>query len=171
VLGALLSIILSAFLIGAFARFAVPGPDPMPLWLTVLLGFGGSLLGGGIATAVYGRSRVFDSSGHGFVTLLLEIGASAVLLALYRRYVQHRPLTGAGAYTFPTRGVGIKRMRARFRQFGVDPDRMTPWRGKSSSPGIPGEQADELAKLRERHAKGELSEDEYERERERLRRY
>ena len=81
VLGALLSVVLSAFVIGALARFALPGPDPMPFWLTLLLGLGGSLIGGGIAAAVFGSSHVFDSSGHGFVTLLLEIGAAIVLLA------------------------------------------------------------------------------------------
>ncbi len=171
VLGALLSVVLSAFVIGALARFALPGPDPMPFWLTVLLGLGGSLIGSGIAAAVFGSSHVFDSSGHGFVTLLLEIGAATVLLAVYRRYVQRRPLTGAGAHAFPTRGVGIQRMRARLRQLGVDPDRMTAWRGKSTSPVTPGEQTDELEKLRELHEKGELSDEEYERARERLRRY
>ena len=36
VLGALLSIVFSGFLIGALARLALPGPDPMPFWLTVL---------------------------------------------------------------------------------------------------------------------------------------
>jgi len=170
VLGALLSIVLSAFLIGALARFALPGPDPMPLWLTVLLGIGGSLVGGGIATALYGRSHVFDSSSHAFVTLLLEISAAIVLLALYRRYVQRRPLSGAGAYDFPTRGFGIQRMRARLRQLGVDPDRLTGRENSSSQPS-PDEQANEFEKLRERHDNGELSDEEYERARERLRRY
>jgi uncharacterized membrane protein YeaQ/YmgE (transglycosylase-associated protein family) len=171
VLGALLSIAVSAFLIGALARFALPGPDPMPVWLTVLLGLVGSLVGGGIAAAAYGASRVFDSSGHAFVTLLLEIGVAIVLLALYRRYVQRRPLTGSGAYTFPTRGIGIRRMRARLRRLGVDPDRLTGRRTTRSSHLSPDEQSGELAKLRDRRARGELSDEEYERARERLRRY
>jgi uncharacterized membrane protein YeaQ/YmgE (transglycosylase-associated protein family) len=171
VLGALLSIVLSAFLIGALARFALPGPDPMPFWLTVFLGLGGSLVGGGIAAAIYGGSHVFDSSGHAFVTLLLEIGAAIVLLALYRRYVQRRPLTGASAHAFPTRGIGINRMRARLRQLGIDPDRATGWRRGPSSPLSPAELADALEKLRELHDQGKLGDEEYERARERLRRY
>jgi uncharacterized membrane protein YeaQ/YmgE (transglycosylase-associated protein family) len=93
VLGALLSIVFSAFLVGALARLALPGPDPMPFWLTLLLGLSGSIVGGGIATAAYGAGHVFDSSGHAFVTLLLEIGAAIVILAAYRRYVQRRPLS------------------------------------------------------------------------------
>lgn len=170
-LGALLSILVSAFLIGALARFALPGPDPMPIWLTVLLGLGGSLVGGGIAVAAYGGSHVFDSSGHAFVTLLLEIGVAIVILAIYRRYVQRRPLTGAGAHTFPTRGIGIHRMRARLRQLGVDPDRLAGGRTPRSSNLSPDQQSDELAKLRDLRDKGELSDEEYERAREQLRRY
>lgn len=169
--GALLSIVLSAFLIGALARFALPGPDPMPFWLTILLGLGGSLVGGGIAAAVFGPSHTFDSSGHAFLTLLLEIAAAIVLLAVYRRYVQRRPLSGPGAHAFPSRGVGVQRMRARLRQLGIDPDRLTSRHANGSSNLRPGEQTDELEKLRELHDKGELSDEDYERERERLRRY
>lgn len=172
VLGALLSIVLSAFLIGALARFALPGPDPMPFWLTVSLGLGGSLVGGGIAAALYGGSHVFDSSGHALVTLLLEIAAAILLLAQYRRYVQRRPLTGTGAYTFPTRGFDIQRMRARLRQLGIDPDRATSSRrDTTSSSPTAAEQADEFENLRELHDQGKLSDEEYERARERLRRY
>lgn len=171
VLGALFSIVVSGFLIGALARLALPGPDPMPFWLTVLLGLCGSLVGGGIAAAIYGASHSFDSSSHAFVTLMLEIAVAVALLALYRRYVQRRPLTGAGARAFPTRGVGIQRMRARLRQLGVDPDRPTGRRQDTSSQLTPAEQSDELEKLRDLRDKGALSDEEYERERDRLRRY
>jgi uncharacterized membrane protein YeaQ/YmgE (transglycosylase-associated protein family) len=171
VLGTLLSIVVSGFLIGALARLALPGPDPMPVWLTVLLGLSGSIVGGGIATAAYGADHVFDSSGHVFVTLLLEIGAALAILAVYRRYVQRRPLSGPGAYAFPTRGFGIQRMRARIRRLGVDPDRLTSRPKNASSNLRPEEQADELEKLRDLQDKGVLSDEEYERARERLRRY
>ena len=170
-LGALLSVAFSAFLIGAIARFALPGPDPMPFWLTIALGLGGSLLGGVVAAAIFGPSDTFDNSNHAFATLLLEIGAAVLLLAAYRRFVQRRPLYGPGAHAFPSRGVGVQRMRDRLRQLGVDPDRLTtPSRGESSTPSHK-EQIDELEKLRERHEKGELSDEEYEQARDRLRRY
>src|SRR3954466_1506549 len=42
-----ISIIITAFFSGALARFAVPGPDPMPAWLTILIGLIGSPPGGG----------------------------------------------------------------------------------------------------------------------------
>jgi len=47
VLGALMSVAFSGFVIGALARLALPGPDPMPLGVTILLGVAGSLIGGG----------------------------------------------------------------------------------------------------------------------------
>jgi uncharacterized membrane protein YeaQ/YmgE (transglycosylase-associated protein family) len=172
-LGALASIVVSGFVIGGLARLALPGPDPMPFWLTVLLGFGGSIVGGGIAAAVFGGAdSTFETSGHAFVTLLLEIVAAAGLLALYRRYVQRRPLTGPGAYRFPSRGFGIERMRKRLRQLGVDPDTLTG-RGRAPAPAqmTAEEHAAALQSLRERHERGELGDEEYEQARERLRRY
>jgi uncharacterized membrane protein YeaQ/YmgE (transglycosylase-associated protein family) len=42
----LLFLVVGGFLLGALARLAVPGPDPMPLWLTLAIGIGGSIVGG-----------------------------------------------------------------------------------------------------------------------------
>jgi len=174
VLGALLSVMLSGLVIGALARLALPGPDPLSFALTILLGLAGSLIGGGVAAAVFGTKHVFDRSGHAFVTLLLEIGVAVVILAFYRRLVQHRPLSGPGAQAFPTRGFGIKRMRARMTQLGIDPDRIVRRRGRSGrsqSDLSAAEQAAELEKLRDQHNKGTLTDEEYEQARARLRRY
>ena len=168
--GALLSVALSGFVIGSLARLALPGPDPMPLWLTIVLGLGGSIVGGSIAAALFGTHGTFSSSNHAFVTLLLEVCATVAILGLYRRFVQRRPLTGPGARAFPSRGFGIARMRTRLRQLGVDPDRLGPVDGRPREVS-PDEQAERLAELRERHERGELDDEEYERERERLRRY
>ncbi len=44
---AILSVAATGFLIGALARLAIPGPDTMPFWLTILIGLGGAALGGG----------------------------------------------------------------------------------------------------------------------------
>jgi uncharacterized membrane protein YeaQ/YmgE (transglycosylase-associated protein family) len=172
-LGGILAVVLSGFLIGGAARFAVPGPDPMPFWLTVLIGLAGSIVGGGVAAALFGASHVVDSSGRVFATVMLEIGVAAALVVGYRRFVQRRPLTGPEAYRFPTRGIGIARMRARLRQLGVDPDT------RARRGGLPGRQqepeaqevVDELEKLRDLRDKGVLTEEEYEQARDRLRRY
>lgn len=109
-----LSIILTAFVTGALARFAVPGPDPMPAWLTVVIGLGGTLIGAGIVVAVAGA----DPAWFGIAGFL----ASVTLVVGYRRFVQRRPLWGPDAYRFPERGIGVQEYRDRLQRAGIDPD-------------------------------------------------
>lgn len=93
-MGLLLFIILLlvfGFVIGGLARWAVPGPDPMPVWATAALGIGGSIIGGIAA-------RVLIGTGGGFFFAFL---GAVLLLILYRKFVQHRPLTGPGAHQPP----------------------------------------------------------------------
>ena len=85
----ILLVALSALIVGAMARFAVPGPDPMSIWRTIAFGFVGSLLGG-LAAGAFGVGSL------GGVFLLALIGA-VVLLILYRRVFQGRGITGPGA--------------------------------------------------------------------------
>jgi uncharacterized membrane protein YeaQ/YmgE (transglycosylase-associated protein family) len=87
----LIYLIVGGFVVGGLARLAVPGPDPMPWWQTVLLGWLGSILGGLV-------SRIFLGYTGGIIFSLL---GAIVLLILYRRFVQHRPLTGPGARRSP----------------------------------------------------------------------
>ena len=44
VLFTVLTAMMTGFVIGGAARFAVPGPDPMPFWLTVVIGLCGSAI-------------------------------------------------------------------------------------------------------------------------------
>ena len=80
-------VLVSGLVVGALARFAVPGPDPMPVWKTVLLGVAGSLVGGGVGYSLGGRVGAFSGS----------VLAATLLLIAYRRLVQRRPLTGPDA--------------------------------------------------------------------------
>ena len=171
IFGALIAGILSSFLIGCAGRFAIPGPDPMPFWFTVAVGFGGSAGGGAIAAALFGAHDLFSTRSHAFWTILLEIGVAAALVAAYRIWYQRRPLTGADAYRFPSRGVGIGRMRARLRKMGIDPDRLTGRSSAAPSQRDAAEVAAELERLRARRDAGELTDEEYEAERERLKRF
>ena len=82
-LAILIALILGGLIVGALARLALPGPDPMSIPMTIVLGIAGSLIGGLVA-------RIFLGTGGGFFFAL--IGA-ILLLYLHRRFVQHRPLT------------------------------------------------------------------------------
>jgi uncharacterized membrane protein YeaQ/YmgE (transglycosylase-associated protein family) len=57
-IGFALAIVVSGFVTGGLARFALPGPDPMPVWLTIAIGLTGSIVG-----AVVGRS-ISDDTGY-----------------------------------------------------------------------------------------------------------
>jgi uncharacterized membrane protein YeaQ/YmgE (transglycosylase-associated protein family) len=83
----ILFILLWGLILGALARLAVPGPDPMPIWLTIAIGIGGSLIGGIV-------TRLFFGTGVSFFFAFL---GALLLVILYRKYVQHRPITGPGA--------------------------------------------------------------------------
>ena len=110
----IIGVLASAFITGALARLAVPGPDPMPIWLTVSIGLVGSVVGGAIAAVASGRNP-----------FAVEIGAllAAILLVVaYRKLVQKRPVLGPEALRFPRRGVGVQEYRQRLDRAGVDPD-------------------------------------------------
>jgi uncharacterized membrane protein YeaQ/YmgE (transglycosylase-associated protein family) len=99
VLTLLIALVIGGLLIGGLARLAVPGPDPMPIWLTIAIGLGGSLLGGLVAYAILGRPGGF----------LFGYAGAVLLVILYRRIVQKRGITGPEARARPTRGWGLKR--------------------------------------------------------------
>jgi uncharacterized membrane protein YeaQ/YmgE (transglycosylase-associated protein family) len=144
-LGFVLAIVVSGFITGGLARFAIPGPDPMPVWLTIAIGLTGSIVG-----AVVGRAVSDD---NGYVVSFLSFGVAISLVAAYRRFVQHRPIFGPGAMAFPERGIGVAEQREKLRQLGFDPDAMrrTPRQL---------ERARLEAMLRELHRAGVLDDDE-----------
>ena len=115
-LGFVLAIVVSGFITGGLARFALPGPDPMPVWLTIAIGLTGSIVG-----AVVGRAVSDD---NGYVVSFLSFGVAISLVAAYRRFVQHRPIFGPGAMAFPERGLGVAEQREKLRALGFDPDAM-----------------------------------------------
>ena len=117
-LGLVLAILFSGFFTGALARLAIPGPDPMPIWLTVAIGLTGSIIGGVVGTEI--------SNGNGYVVSFLSFGVAIVLVAGYRQFVQKRPIFGPGALRFPERGFGVEQQRQRLQKLGVDPDALAP---------------------------------------------
>src|SRR5438034_3178330 len=141
-------IMIFGFITGALARLAVPGPDPMPVWLTVGIGLAGSIGGGAIAIGIWGRSTQV-------VGLFAFLGAILLVVA-YRRFVQKRPITGPDAMKFPDRGFGIERLRAR-RQKLEDLARQQQQQRAAVEPV-----AEQLRKLGELHDAGVLTDEEFE---------
>jgi uncharacterized membrane protein YeaQ/YmgE (transglycosylase-associated protein family) len=89
----LVALVVGGLILGALARLAVPGPDPMPIWLTIVFGIGGSFIGGIVGEILFGRPGGF----------LLAFLASVGLVIAYRRFYQGRGITGPSARSLPRR--------------------------------------------------------------------
>jgi uncharacterized membrane protein YeaQ/YmgE (transglycosylase-associated protein family) len=87
----ILGVLLSGLVVGGLARLAIPGPDPMPIWATILVGVAGAFLGGGVGYTIAAELGAFVGS----------VVAATLLLLAYRRFVQKRPITGPGARRRP----------------------------------------------------------------------
>ena len=114
-LALLVGIVVSGLLVGSLARLAVPGPDPMPVWLTIGIGVAGSFAGG-IVGAFLGLTPDQDDTGSLLTYFLVSLAGATVLLVLYRRFVQGRPVTGPEGKRMPVRGLGLRRLAAGRRQ-------------------------------------------------------
>lgn len=116
--GFVLAVVFSAFITGGLARFALPGPDPMPAWLTIVIGLIGSVVGAVVGDRLFG--------GSGYAVSFFSFGVAIALVAAYRVFVQKRPVFGPGAMKFPQRGIGVEHYRDRLRKLGFDPDNLQP---------------------------------------------
>jgi len=84
--GFVLAILFNGLITGGLARLAIPGPDPMPIWLTISIGLTGSIAG-----AVIGDAIAHD---NGYLISFLSFVIAIALVAAYRRFVQKRPIWG-----------------------------------------------------------------------------
>jgi uncharacterized membrane protein YeaQ/YmgE (transglycosylase-associated protein family) len=143
--GFVLAILISGLITGGLARFAIPGPDPMPIWLTISIGLTGSIAGAAIGNAI--------SHNNGYLVSFLSFGIAIALVASYRRSVQKRPIWGPGALAFPDRGLGVDQQRERLQKLGIDPNALRP------DPAL-AERARLEAMLQELHRAGLLTDEE-----------
>ena len=87
-LGDVVFIVVVGLAIGALGRLAVPGRDPMPIWLTLVIGLIGAFLGGAIAVSLgFGGGAIF----------VISVLVATLIVIAYRRFVLKRPLTGPGS--------------------------------------------------------------------------
>jgi uncharacterized membrane protein YeaQ/YmgE (transglycosylase-associated protein family) len=86
-MGAIIGWAIFGLIAGAIAKLLMPGKDPGGLFVTMLLGIAGALLGGFIGRAVWGSSGV---TGWGLGSFALAIGGAVLLLFIYRLVVSRR---------------------------------------------------------------------------------
>lgn len=81
----ILWMIIIGLIAGAIAKLLMPGRDPGGIIVTILLGIGGSLVGGFLGRALG------LGDGDNFAGLLGSIIGAMILLFLYRLMVRRRP--------------------------------------------------------------------------------
>ncbi|MGI5478772.1 GlsB/YeaQ/YmgE family stress response membrane protein [Streptomyces lavendofoliae] len=70
--------IIAGLIIGLLAKLVLPGRQPIPLWLTVLLGIVGAVGGNALATAF----GVRDTGGIDWIRHIFQIGIAAALISV-----------------------------------------------------------------------------------------
>lgn len=75
-----MALIVVGLIAGVLAKWAMPGPDPGGIIVTILVGVAGAFVGGFILQALGGPSL----TGIGIVSILVATLGAVILLALYR---------------------------------------------------------------------------------------
>ncbi len=80
-LGVILGLVISGIIFGFLGRLAVPGPDPMSIGMTILVGIGGSILGTIVGLILGARPE-----NNVWIFFVLQVlGAAAIVYFLSRR--------------------------------------------------------------------------------------
>ena len=70
--------IIAGLIIGLIARAVLPGRQNIPLWLTIVLGVLGAVIGNAIASAL----GVRDTDGIDWIRHIIQIAAAALLIGV-----------------------------------------------------------------------------------------
>jgi uncharacterized membrane protein YeaQ/YmgE (transglycosylase-associated protein family) len=73
---AIISMILSGLIVGALGRLAVPGPNPMSIGMTILVGIGGAIIGTLVGLLL---------GGNIWLVIILQVIAAAGIIYLMQR--------------------------------------------------------------------------------------
>ena len=79
--GEVLGYLLVGCVVGPIARLLVPGEDPMPIWLTIVIGAVGAFLGGWLLSEVITPGN----EGVPWIAAILAAAALVLLVRLIRR--------------------------------------------------------------------------------------
>ena len=74
--------------VGMFARLLLPGRQRLGIILTIVIGIGGSLIGGFIATEAL---NIGDNDEFDFGSFIIAVGTSVALLAIFDRVSRTLP--------------------------------------------------------------------------------
>ena len=73
--------IVLGLIVGALAKWIMPGKDPGGIFVTILLGIAGAVVGGWLGTIIgFGKVTGFD-----FRSLVIAVGGAVLLLFVYRK--------------------------------------------------------------------------------------
>ena len=81
-IGYLIALVLTGLIVGALGRLAIPGPNPMSIGATILVGLGGAFVGGLVGAVLFGRN------GGG---IFLAVAGAALIVWLLERYRPAQP--------------------------------------------------------------------------------
>ena len=79
---AIISLVISGLIVGALGRLAIPGPNPMSIGMTILVGIGGAILGTLVGALI--------GAPIGILIILQILGAAAIVYFMQRRGVGPR---------------------------------------------------------------------------------
>jgi uncharacterized membrane protein YeaQ/YmgE (transglycosylase-associated protein family) len=89
----LILLAISGLIVGGLARLALPGPDPMGIGATIMIGIAGSFLGGIVSAVLFGRSTA---------GIVVMVACATAIVYVIRR-------SRGGTLTDP--GPGVRRRR------------------------------------------------------------
>ncbi len=78
----ILSWLLFGLIVGALAKWLMPGKDPGGLFVTILIGIAGAMVGGFLASLI----GIGGVSGFNFGSMMIAVAGALLLLWLYRKF-------------------------------------------------------------------------------------
>ena len=81
--------IIFGVVIGIIARFLMPGPQPMGIFLTAILGIAGSFLGGAMGNLLDGKNPIETPAAAGWIGSLL---GACLILFIYGKWFSKKQI-------------------------------------------------------------------------------